>query len=55
MKILYLMKQEPDETVAEVIAEHRRTHEVTVVDIREERNYDRIVDLIADSERVISW
>ena len=55
MKILYLITQEPDETIAEIMAEHRKAHDVTVVDIREEKNYDWIVDLIAGSEKVISW
>ncbi|HTR44488.1 MAG TPA: hypothetical protein VMH06_02175 [Thermodesulfovibrionales bacterium] len=55
MKILYLMKQKPDETITEVMTEHKRAHKVTVVDLEEDKNYDRIVDLIAESDRVISW
>jgi hypothetical protein len=55
LKILYLMKQEPDETITEVMTEHKKTHQVTVVDLKEEKDYDRIVDLIAESDKVISW
>ena len=55
MKILYLMTQEPDESIAEIMAEHRKAYEVTVVDLREEKDYGRIIDLISESNSVISW
>jgi len=55
LKILYLIKQDTDETITEIMTEHRKAHQVTVVDIRVEEDYGRIVDLIAESDRVISW
>lgn len=55
MKVLYLIKQEPDETLKEIMAEHKKTSEVTVVDLRNDKDYDRIVDLIAQNDKVISW
>lgn len=55
MKILYLIKQEPDETLKKFIEEHKKTNEVAVVDIRENKNYDQIIDLITSSDKVISW
>lgn len=55
MKILYLMKQEPDETITKIIAEHKKAHEVTVVDIKENKDYGKIIDLIASTDKVISW
>jgi len=56
MKILYLLRQEtPDETVKKLIEEHKKANEVTVININENKNYDGIVDLIASSDRVISW
>lgn len=55
MKILYLMRQEPDETVRKIMAEHRKAHEVIVVDIREDKDYARIIDLIESSDKVVSW
>lgn len=55
MKILYFIKQDPDETVTMLMDEHKKNNEVTVVDIRADKNYDKIIDLIASSDKVISW
>lgn len=55
MKVLYLIKQEPGETVKKFMEEHKKANDVTIVDIRENKDYDRIVDLIASSDKVISW
>jgi len=55
MKILYLMKREPDGTLNDILSRHRSEHEVTVVDLRTEKDYERIVDLIAENARVITW
>lgn len=56
MKILYILKQkEPDRTVNLLIEEHRKSHEVKVMSVSGNMNYDEIVDSIAASDRVISW
>lgn len=55
MKILYILRQEPDATGKIILGEHEKTDEVAVIDIREEHDYARVVDLIASSDRVISW
>ncbi len=55
MKILYLVKQAADETLNKFIEEHKKTNDVTVIDINENKNYDEIVDSIASSDKVISW
>lgn len=55
MKVLYILKQEPDETLKTVMEEHKKAGDVTVVDLRKDKDYDRIVDLIAESDKVISW
>lgn len=55
MKVLYLIKQELDETAKKIMDEHKKAHEVTVVDIREDKNYEKIIDIIASSDKVISW
>lgn len=55
MKILYLIKQELDGTVKKIIDENKKKHDVTVVDIRKNKDYDNIIDLIALSDKVISW
>lgn len=55
MKILYIIKENLDKTAREIIDEHKKTHEVTIVDIRKEKDYNKIIDLIASSDKVISW
>jgi len=55
MKILYLMKREPDVTLNDILSQHRSAHEVTVLDLRTEKDYERIVDLIAENDWVITW
>ncbi len=55
MKILYILKQNPDETLSTIMNEHKASNEVTVVDLRENKNYDQVIDLIAENDKVISW
>ena len=55
MKILYLLKQDPDETLEEIMEGHMKSHDVTVMDIRNDKDYKKIVELIAMSDKVISW
>ena len=55
MNILYILKQEPDGTLTKIMDEHKKDQEVTVVDLRENKDYDQIVDLIASTDKVISW
>lgn len=55
MKILYILKQEPDATVKKLIEVHKKGNDVTVVKLKENKNYGQIVDLIFSSDKVISW
>lgn len=55
MKLLYLLKRNIDSTLQDFIDEHRKAHEVTVIDLREEKNYERIIDVIFSSDKIISW
>ncbi len=55
MKILYILKQEPDETLKKIMEEHKKTQEVTVVDLGENKNHAQIIDLIASCDKVIAW
>lgn len=54
MKILYFIKDEPGDTIKAFIDEHKKAAEVTVADIRSNKNYDEIIDLIDQSDKVIS-
>jgi hypothetical protein len=34
---------------------HKKSNDVTVVDVRQNKDYGKIVDLIFSSDKVISW
>ncbi len=55
MKVLYIFKRDPDETLQIIMEAHKRISEVDVVDIREGSNYSRLVELIEQSDKIISW
>jgi hypothetical protein len=55
MKILYIMKQEADATCRTIMDVHKKSNDVTVVNIKENKDYGKIVDLIFSSDKVISW
>lgn len=55
MKILYILKQDPDATAKKIMEVHKKNNDVTVVDVRGDKNYSKIVDLIFSSDKVISW
>ncbi len=55
MKILYLQQQDLSATAKKILEAHKKGNDVTVVNIKENKNYDQIVDLIFSSDKVISW
>lgn len=55
MNLLYLLSREPDATLKEIMGEHGKEQELSVVDIREEGDFDRVVELIERNDKVISW
>jgi hypothetical protein len=55
MKILYLLKQDYDDTLMEFVAAHRRFHEVNVIDLRDNKNFLRQIELIESSDMIIAW
>ncbi|MBI5103231.1 MAG: hypothetical protein HZB33_15560 [Nitrospirae bacterium] len=55
MNVLYILKEDPDDTTQAVLAEHDKICSLTVVDIRSDRRYEDIVDLIEACDRVICW
>jgi hypothetical protein len=55
MKILYILKQEADATCRTIMDVHKKSNDVTVVNIKENKDYGKIVDLIFASDKVISW
>jgi hypothetical protein len=55
MNILYLLRSNPDDTGSRIIDEHKKSHQVTIIKVDENKNYDEIVDAIASNDKVISW
>lgn len=55
MKILYLITKDPDPVLTAVVTENKKTHNVTIIDLRQNRHYDEIIDHVAAFDRVISW
>jgi hypothetical protein len=55
MKIVYIQKQDLDATAKKIIEVHKKGNAVTVVNLKENKNYGQIVDLIFSSDKVISW
>lgn len=54
MNVLYLLRQEPDDTAKMIIEAHMESNDVTVIDLAVERDYTKILSLIEASDRVIS-
>jgi hypothetical protein len=54
MKILYILKKDPDETMKKFIDIHKKTHDVSIVDMRENKNYRLIIELLETHSLVIS-
>jgi hypothetical protein len=55
MNIFYLLRNTPDDTGSKIIEEHKKSNDVTIININENKNYDEIVDAIASCDKVISW
>jgi hypothetical protein len=55
MKIVYIQKQDLDATAKKIMEVHKKGNDVTVVNLKENKNYGQIVDLIFSSDKVISW
>lgn len=55
MKILYLFRNKPDETVNTLIDLQRKDHEVMSVELGGSASYNEIVAMIEQADRVISW
>jgi hypothetical protein len=54
MKILYLLKQDPEPTLKAIMDSHKKTEDVHIIDLRENTDFDKVVDQIASSDKVIS-
>lgn len=56
MKILYLLKEDPDETIQQLIALQASSHNIKLVELYKlEFSYEELVDLIFAYDQVICW
>ncbi|MEW6408839.1 MAG: hypothetical protein AB1488_01835 [Nitrospirota bacterium] len=58
MKILYILKSEPDEIIKKIIEYHstNKNHTVKIIELyKENTGYDELIDLIFEYDKVISW
>ncbi len=55
MKVLYILKAEPDETVKKLIDAHSKSNEVKVTVLAKGISYDDLVDDIFNYDKVICW
>ena len=55
MKILHILKNDPDLTTKKIIEEHKKSCEVISIDLRTNKNYGEIVECIESSDKVICW
>ena len=55
MKILFILKEKPDETLQTIMAENEKESEVAMVNLQENQNYGSLVELIESYDKVITW
>lgn len=55
MNILHILKTEPDHTTMSLITALGGNGEATSVKIDDSTDYERLIDLIFEHDRVISW
>ena len=55
MKILYILKKEPDSTIKTIMSESAKESEIIVVDLRKNQDYDALIEHIEACDRVITW
>lgn len=55
MKTLFILKKDPDSIIKTIIKESEKESEVIVIDLREDQNYDALVETLETCDRVITW
>jgi hypothetical protein len=55
VKLLFILKQEPDSTIRTIMKENSGTAEIATVELANLQDYDLIIELIEASDRVITW
>lgn len=55
MKLLYLLKKDPTPTISDMIESHKNKADVTIIDMRKNKNYAEIIDKVFENDKVITW
>ncbi|MCL4536921.1 MAG: hypothetical protein M1610_04955 [Nitrospirae bacterium] len=56
MKVLHLLKSEPDETTRKIMEIHKAENDVKVIDLTKgDFSYESIIEDIFSYDKVISW
>jgi hypothetical protein len=55
MNILYVLKRESNSTLKNMIEQHKKDAEVSIIDMYKNKNYDEIIAAVANSDKVITW
>jgi hypothetical protein len=55
MKVLYIIKRDIDATAQGMIEQHRKDADVSIIDIRENKDYAGIVEQVFGNDKVICW
>ena len=56
MKILHVLKSEPDETVKTLMGSFAESGDVQEFDLyKGDVDYDKLIELVFDSDKVVSW
>ncbi len=53
MKLLYLLKNKPSTSTQEMIKHHKEKADIMIIDMRENKNYNEIIDQIFNNDKVI--
>ena len=55
MKILFILKKEPDNNIKTIMDFNAKESKITVVDLREDQDYDELIEQIKTCDRVVTW
>ena len=55
MKVLHITKGDPEGAVKTIIDNQTGNHDVTVVDLHQDKDYGKLLELVQASDRVIAW
>ena len=56
MKVLHVLKSEPDKTIRTLMGSFAESHEVQEFEMyKGDVDYDKLIELVFDSDNVICW